>query len=175
MGDSITFGQHLDPAWRWTSLIAARLTRMYLHTSVNVLSLNKGVSGETTRQALERYPQDVQTFYPDLMTLQFGLNDCNCWLTDQGAPRVSPAGFRANLIEMVDRARRFGASQIILANNHPTLRRKIMLSGEAYEEANRRYSEISREVASSTRVTFCDIRAAFDGYSLEELEQFLLP
>ena len=38
-------------------------------------------------------------------------------------PRVSEAAFIANLIEMIERGRVFGAREIILATNHRTLRR----------------------------------------------------
>lgn len=175
MGDSITFGQYVETGLRWTSIIADRLTRIYLETPIHINSLNRGISGETTRMGLERFPADVQSANPDIMTLQFGLNDCNCWLSDRGLPRVSEEAFRANLIEMITRARRFGARKIILANNHPTLRHKVMISGERYEDANARYSEISREVAAATEVTFCDIRAAFAPYSAKELNDLLLP
>jgi acyl-CoA thioesterase-1 len=174
MGDSITFGQYIDPTRRWTAIVEDRLTRIYLDTPIHINGANRGISGETTRQGLERFPNDVQNLHPDIMTLQFGLNDCNCWLSDRGLPRVSEAAFRANLIEMITRARHFGAKQIILSNNHPTPRFKMMLSGESFEEANARYSEIIREVASETGATFCNIRAAFSGYSVRELEQLLL-
>jgi lysophospholipase L1-like esterase len=174
-GDSITFGQYVDPALRWTSLTTDRLTLRYLETPILVMSSNKGVSGETTRQGLERFANDVQVNTPDVVTIQFGLNDCNCWLSDRGAPRVSAAAFRANLLEMVDRARRFGAQHVILATNHPTLRRKVMLSGERYEDANARYSEIIREVAREAGTVLCDARSDFDRLGPEELGATLLP
>src|SRR5579862_3779012 len=108
MGDSITFGQYVDPAQRWTSLVGDAILRQYLATPINFLLLNHGVSGETTRQGLERFPSHVQQHRPAILTLQFGLNDCNCWVTDGGLPRVSEAAYRANLTEMIDRARQFG-------------------------------------------------------------------
>jgi acyl-CoA thioesterase-1 len=175
MGDSITFGQYVDPKLRWTAIVEDRLNHIYRDTPIHIASANRGVSGETTRMGLERFPGDVQNVHPDIMTLQFGLNDCNCWLSDMGLPRVSEAAFHANLVEMIDRTRRFGAKRIILSNNHPTPRFKVMLSGERYEDANARYSEIAREVARETGVTFCDIRAAFSAYTLKELEQLLIP
>jgi lysophospholipase L1-like esterase len=174
MGDSITFGQYVDSALRWTTLIDARLDAMYRSTPVNILTVNHGVSGEQTRQALERFPSAVQQFRPDVITLQFGLNDCNCWVTDGGAPRVSLAAFRANILEMISRARLCGTGQIVLANNHPTLRFKVMLNGESFEDANARYSEILHECAHEAGVAFCDIRSAFE-MSPEELERMLLP
>src|SRR4051794_36167996 len=114
MGDSITFGQYVDHELRWTSLVGNELIADHLSTPINFHILNRGVSGETTRQGLERFPADVQQHRPDIMTLQFGLNDCNCWVTDAGLPRVSEAAYRANLIEMIERAGRFGAGRIIL-------------------------------------------------------------
>jgi len=174
-GDSITFGQYIDPALRWVTLVSDRLQLQYLNTGVNLLQLNRSVSGETTRQALERFPADVQAYQPDIVTIQFGLNDCNCWMTDGGLPRVSPAAFRANLEEMIARARAFGARHVILSNNHPTTRMKIMLSGERYEEANTRYSQIVQSVAMETGATFCDIRAAFIAHDRAPLDDLLLP
>lgn len=175
MGDSVTFGQHVDPKHIWTTLVSEKLTEQYRDTAVNILSLNRGVSGETTRMGLERFPEDVQNHRPDLLVLQFGLNDCNCWLTDLGLPRVSEAAFRANLKEMIERARRFGTEHVVLGNNYPTLRYKVMLSGEPYEQANERYSIIVREVARETTVHFCDTRGAFLKYDKKDLERFLLP
>ncbi len=109
------------------------------------------------------------------MTLQFGLNDCNCWQTDGGLPRVSERAFVANLSEMVARARRAGVREITLQTNHCTLRREPLPSGEIYEEANARYSELVREVAAETGCTLCDIREAFEPLDDETLEALLLP
>ena len=175
LGDSITVGQYIDESDRWTDLVAQRLNRKYENTPVCLASLNKGVSGETTRMALERFGNDVQAVAPDIMTLQFGLNDCNCWLTDRGLPRVSEDGFRANLKEMIRRARHFGASHVIVADNHSTTRLKPMPSGEPYEEANARYSRITEEVAEGTDAIFCGVRKRFERFSLKELSKLLLP
>ena len=173
MGDSITEGQYIDPSVRWTSLIARRLAERFGED--RFVSVNRGISGETTRMGLERYPRDVQEAQPDLLTIQFGLNDCNCWETDRGVPRVSEAAFVANLIEMIDRGRVFGASHIILATNHRTLRRNVLPSGAVFEDRNAHYSELSRQVAAETGVVLCDIRVAFEPFSDEELDRLLLP
>ena len=175
MGDSITFGQYVDPAQRWTSLIGDAILRQYLPTAINFLLLNRGVSGETTRQGLERFPSDVQQHRPDILTLQFGLNDCNCWVTDGGLPRVSEAAYRANLVEMIDRARQFGARQIILSTNHPTLRHKVLLGGESLEVRRQRYNRHVRDVAAASGVQLCDIEATFASLSEGELAEMLLP
>jgi lysophospholipase L1-like esterase len=173
MGDSITFGQYLDPADRWSTAIDARLGE--LDPPVEIETFNRGISGETTRQGLERFATDVQALRPHVMTLQFGLNDCNCWDSDEGLPRVSERAFSANLVEMIERARRFGALEIVLATNHRTLKRKRLPSGEIYEDRNERYSELTRAVAKETAVELCDVQQVFAPFSDEELERLVLP
>jgi lysophospholipase L1-like esterase len=173
MGDSITFGQYVDSSLRWSATIDARLRELSL--PIEFETFNRGISGETTRQGLERFPSDVQDLRPTVMTLQFGLNDCNCWDTDEGLPRVSERAFMANLIEMIERARRFGAEEIILSTNHRTLKRKRLPNGEIYDDRNVKYSELIREVAAETGVTLCDIFQAFAPLSDEELEPLVLP
>lgn len=175
MGDSITEGQYVAAPDRWVDIVSDKLQRDFIEHPLTFLFLPKGVSGETTRQGLERFPRDVQAHGPDIMTLQFGLNDANCWATDHGLPRVSEAAYRANLIEMIERARKFGASEIILSNNHTTLRRKPLLNGKTLEEQRQRYNEIVRDVAKETQVTFCDIDASFSLLDEAALREHLLP
>lgn len=173
MGDSITFGQYIDPAVRWTSLVENRLRDRFADR-LEIVSLNRGISGETTRMGLERFPVDVQDAGGDVMTLQFGLNDCNCWETNRGLPRVSEQAFSANLLEMVARARRFGIGEIVIQTNHRTLRGRLP-SGELYEDANSRYSGLLRSVAHATGAVLCDIREAFADLDDAELAAMLLP
>lgn len=175
MGDSVTFGQYVDPSLRWTDLIGDRLTRQYLSTPVNLRFLNCGVSGETTRQGLERFPREVQNHCPEVLTLQFAFNDCNCWVTDRGVPRVSEVAYRANLVEMIERARRFDVRRIILCTHYPTLREKVMLCGETLEVRRRHYDEIAREVAKSEGVVLCDVESAFPSATDPEMPPLLLP
>ena len=74
---------------------------------------------------------------------------------------MSEAGYRANLIEMVERARRFGARHVILSTNHPTLRHKVTMSGESLDQRRQRYNDHVREVATLNEVELCDIEEAF--------------
>jgi lysophospholipase L1-like esterase len=172
MGDSITFGQYLEPSLRWSSVVNERLEQEFPGAA---RSLNHGISGETTRIALERFPRDVQAHSPRVMTLQFGLNDCNRWNTDKGHPRVSPDAFKANLREMIDRARLFGAEQIVLSTNHPTLRRTPIAGGESFEAGNVHYNELIRQIAADKDVTLCDIARTFADFDDDALAGLLLP
>lgn len=173
MGDSITYGQYLDPAKRWTSIVDKRLSERFPGAAFE--SFNRGVSGETTAMGLARFAVDVQDLAPVVTTIHFGLNDCNCWLTDRGLPRVSERAYEANLLEMVERARHFGSREVIVMTSHRTLRRAPMASGELYEDASERYSEIMRRVAADTRADLCDVRKGFEPFDDATLDRLLLP
>ena len=176
-GDSITEGQYVHHSLRWAELVSNRLKAQFADRLDPERQFHyvHGISGETTRQGLERFPRQVQQLCPDVLTIQFGLNDCNCWDSDRGAPRVSPQAYRANLIEMIDRARRFGTREIILSTNHPTLRFKTLVSGETLEIRRVAYNRIVREVAREHGVQLCDIEQAFAFATPEALAGFLLP
>ena len=111
--------------------------------------INASINGNTTRQALERMPYDVQSHGVDYMIIQFGMNDCNHWQTDKRVPRVSPKAFGANLEEIIARAFTFGAKRVVLNTNHPTMRNgdKLPFTAITYQDSNRRYNEIIRDVA----------------------------
>ena len=143
IGDSITAGQHLHPSSAWPYRVAGYTIRAF------------GVPGDTTRLALERFPKEVQQSDPTIVIIQFGHNDANRWETDRGVNRVSPGAFKANLIEMVDRTRKFDAEPMLcsLTQTH----RSMQLAEDVVH-----YDQIVRRVADDEGVRLIDVRAAFD-------------
>ena len=142
VGDSITFGQHLPfgvPAW-----------------PERIGATGRGVCGETTRQALERFPRDVQDDPADITVLQWAHNDCNRWDSDRGLPRVSLEAFRANLVEMIHRCRTFGTTPALVT---PTPTRTTA----AYDEDLIEYSCAVASVGTHWGVHVIDVREAFYG------------
>jgi lysophospholipase L1-like esterase len=149
---------------------------------VEILVQNPSVNGNTTRQALERMAYDVQSHAPGLLLIQFGMNDCNYWVSDQGHPRVAPEAFAANLAEMVRRGRNFGAREVFLLTNHPSGRTAEPLPHVSitYEDSNRRYNSVIREVAEAFpgEVTLIDVEKMFAKPVAEHpdgIRRFLLP
>lgn len=159
-GDSITYGlghdhRGVDPAMRWTSLVDRALKALE-GEGLFIYSSNLGVNGDTTRHGIERLPE-VYAFRPDLITIQFGLNDCNFWLSDHGLPRVNPVSFKHNLKEMIEKLFASGVRTVILSTNHLIPVRKPMLNGKDYNQNNRTYNDLIRQVASETGVVLCDM------------------
>lgn len=181
-GDSICFGQGISIHKGWVTRISASLSELGLQYQRDIVVINVSHSGNTTRQALERMPYDVQSQNPDVLIVQFGMNDCNYWETDHGNPRVSPRAFAANLEEIIARGLAFGAKRIFLHTNHPTGRDRTPMHHTTltYQENNRRYNELVREVARGQAecVVLNDIEAAFVAYTRgdrERLASMVLP
>lgn len=148
-GDSICVGQGISIHDSWVANVSKKLTESSINKKNNLLITNSSVNGRTTRQALEDMPYEIQNHRYDALIIQFGMNDCNYWDTDQGMPRVSKDAFKANLIEIIDRAKKFGTKLIMLNTNHPTPRnKKFKYKKCSYQDSNLEYNKIIREVVS---------------------------
>lgn len=179
-GDSIAAGEGVPVHEAWVPRVSRRLQELGEERDVPVVTMNTSVSGETTRGALDRMPYNVQSPGGDVLVVQYGMNDCNYWETDEGVPRVSPDSFEANLREIFARARNFGFREILVNTNHPSPLDRETLPGTevTYAESNRRYNELVREAARQDgEVTLVDVERAFEEEAdrrSEGLEEFVL-
>lgn len=166
-GDSICIGQHISIHKGWV----ARLSKSFYN---ELIVLNSSVNGRTTRQALEDMPYHIQEQYPNMLLIQFGMNDCNYWNSDNGHPRVSAKAFEANLEEIIKRAFIFGTKKIFLNTNHPTGLNKFKISHTkiTYEDSNKQYNNIIRKVAENNNVILNDIELEFEKHK-KHLENLL--
>ena len=166
-GDSICYGQLVSPNHTWAMALAIAINNLSIFKG-NVLLQNTGVNGNTTRQALERMHYDVTSHQPDYLMIQFGMNDCNYWLTDFKLPRVSPKAFVANLEEMVLRALASGTRHVFLNTNHPSLKGKFShVSVKTYDQSNAEYCQLVRDayrnmLQDQLPVTLIDMEAAWN-------------
>jgi len=150
-GDSIAFGQHIPVHETWVVKVSQGLNNTYRPRGVQLLFQNPSICGNTTHQALDRMNYDVIQHRPEILVIQFGLNDCNYWLTDNGVPRVSPLSFAANIQEMVIRGKNAGIKQIIVNTNHPTTRINQILPKKhiTYQMSNSQYNQIIRDTVKT--------------------------
>lgn len=135
LGDSIAFGQWVNRSW--VSLL-----------DLDELVVNLSIPGDTTRLALERYPE-VRRYKPDTLLIALGLNDCNVWETD-GVLRVGPWAFWGNLFDLVDRGHNDGA-RVILQTNHRTSK------NPDYDKWVQEYNWTIRTVAERRGATLSDL------------------
>ena len=104
---------------------------------------------------------DIFGLSPDIVNIQFGINDCNIWETDFGHPRVSKQSYIENIKEMIDRCLYKKVKYIIINSNHPLNRHKNLPNSRlSYEQMNTQYSSELTKVFKnySKQVLFFDIR-----------------
>jgi len=157
-GDSICAGQRWPTHLCWVTKISQKLW----NRNNNIVVSNFSINGRTTRQALETVQREIQQDAPNILVVQFGMNDCNFWQTNNGLPRVSKKSFKSNLIEIIQRARSFGVSEVVLITNHPTLKHeKKEYAAKSYQQSNKEYNEIIREVFIQQETRLVDMEMEF--------------
>jgi lysophospholipase L1-like esterase len=169
-GDSICTGQRVSIHNGWVVKISRALFKEHPNTIVT----NSSVNGRTTRQALETMPYEIQSAPPEILIIQFGMNDCNYWETDKGVPRVSKNSFCANLEEIIERALKFGVDKIFVNTNHITgLNNKLPYTEITYQQNNEDYNNLIRKTCEKLNIEVNDVEAVFK--KQDNVLDFLLP
>lgn len=153
LGDSITEGQEILPADRWTALLQRRLDgwrpgrfRVY----------NRGVGGDTTEQGIERFASDVAPLLPGVVLVQFGLNDANVYDWSD-APRVSSGRFKENLRTLYGAIAGEGGQCVYLVNHRLGSVGGRQGNGRSYNENMVPYDPAVREVARELGASTIDL------------------
>ena len=103
IGDSITAGYGIDPAYAWPARLATR-------TGWNVTAA--GVNGDRSAGGRDRLPALLDAHAPALVIIELGGNDL--------LARVPPTEIVANLDAMIDTARSHGARVALMAAPQPS-------------------------------------------------------
>ena len=166
LGDSVTYGQGVRSSEAWPAVLE-RITRSRVNPRKRCDVRNAGVCGDTTRLGLARFPKDVQLHRPDVVCIQFGLNDANVWQSDEGVPRVSCSAYVSNVLEMATRVHALGSRAIILRPHKPeTEQRSLVNFGSSdYGDRVMEYAIALRDAAAES---ICAPANSFldDGYGV---------
>jgi lysophospholipase L1-like esterase len=146
-GDSITYGQLVSVNKTWVYKVANWLDMNIKYPPTIVQ--NSSIMGNTTRDALNRIYNDVLFRNPSIVYVQFGMNDCNHWQTENGLCRVQPDTFTSNLHEIVSRSISYGA-RVIVGTNHSSNK------DTQYDQRNAAYNQLIRNFCSGHNVTLVD-------------------
>ncbi len=180
LGDSTTASAQ-DWAPQIGEVYADCLPRRLQSSGIRARVDNAGIGDTTTRDALERLDRDVRAHRPDVVIVQFGINDS--WIdVDLGStqPRLTRAEFRNNLRTII-RVLKSDGAQIVLMTPNP-MRWSDPYYLNAFEQhpglldtANERgidlllehYAADVRAIARSEHVALVDIYQAFESYDRE--------
>ncbi|MDD1753826.1 MAG: SGNH/GDSL hydrolase family protein [Methanotrichaceae archaeon] len=141
-GDSITAGYGVSKGFPhyWKEMIE----KTYPEARIEII--NSGISGDTTMDGLARLDLDVLFYSPDLVTVNFGINDA--------AMGVDIEEFKKNQEEIVSRILEASGSEVLLLSSQP-------LESPYYYSIVLRYYKAIAEVAKKMNVGFLDVYEAW--------------
>jgi lysophospholipase L1-like esterase len=143
--------------------------------------INAGVGGNTTEDAKLRFEKDVMSRHPDLVIIQFGINDAavDVWKNPPSTtPRVARDRYERNLEYFIQMLRE-RKSEIILMTPNPmqwNSKLKALYGKPPYrvDETDgfnvllRQYAEAVRVIAKEKNVPLVDVYAAHEVYGRVE-------
>ncbi len=107
MGDSLSAGYNLAAEEGWVSLLEARVKDRHPGWTV----VNASISGETTAGGAARIDAEIATHRPAALVIELGAND--------GLRGLPMEQARANLVRMIETARRAGARVALIGMEMP--------------------------------------------------------
>ena len=168
-GDSTTFTR--DGV---RQVYAQRLAEELPRRGVVATVINRGVPSNDTALALARIDRDVVSEKPDLVIVQFGINDSavDVWKSPRPTrPRIELADFRTNLDKIVQIVRRSGAAIVLMTPNPVrwTETMKEMYGHPPYKPDDpdgfnvlvKDYAQAVRDIARREKVPLVDVYQAF--------------
>jgi lysophospholipase L1-like esterase len=173
-GDSICVGQFVSVHETWTVEISREIASQVSNLVTTQIS---AINGETSRDALNRLSHSITNHHPDIVWVQFGLNDANFWESDHGLARTSPQSFAANLAEIIDKILVCGSRRVLVATNHRVTKIPLYLLNNQYINNAKLYNQIIRNIVATyvddARVSLVDIELLFEKYDLDAREILL--
>ncbi len=146
--------------------------------------INRGVPGNTTADASTRFERDVLQAKPDVVFIQFGINDStvDVWKTPPATgPRVSIANYRENLASFMEALQKHG-TQVVLMTFNPlswaTKTRELYSAApynpalsDSFNQGRDIYLDEIRALARKSGAILLDVNAAFrkNGKPLNDL------
>ena len=163
-GDSTTAPRTVDnqPLTVYCDLLRAELPDRGLVGPV----INAGVGGNTTADAMARFQTDVLDRDPDIVVMQFGINDCRIY-DGNTEPRVSLATYKSNMTTMTQQLKAAGKKVVLMTPNPLYWSERIHdLWNYTEEEVAasdpvNEYAEAVRQIASAEDVPLVDIYNLF--------------
>ncbi len=116
----VCFGDSITQAWAFSYEDAwpARVERGLREKGSPIPVYNRGVSGDTTVQALDRFDLSVRPHLPAWVLIAFGINDSNIRVGRKTA-RVGVEEYARNLAEILRMIRADGGEGIFLSMHAP--------------------------------------------------------
>ena len=178
----VAFGDSTTAVYDWAPSVgevyAQCLPKALAKHSIRAEVINAGIGNTTTREGRERLDTDVRGYAPDIVIIQFGINDS--WIDadlGQTQPRLTRDEFRDNLNYFIDTLGKDGAELIFMTPNpmrwsdpfYIDVFNKTPGLLDTSEERGinallNLYAQDVRDVAQDKNVALIDVFKAFEDY-----------
>lgn len=171
-GDSICRGFGVPAGEAWVCLLAQHVESSH---PAALCVINEGSNGDTTQDALERLHVVVEVRRPQLLYVQFGLNDC--WAGEDYVPI-----FIKNIRTICQKALLCGTEHIFVATNHSVCwgphvadycDENFRYNVQVYNAALREAWGVQGQ-AGQERVYLVDVESAFESQNPEHAQKSAL-
>ncbi|MBT3379722.1 MAG: hypothetical protein HN742_36475 [Lentisphaerae bacterium] len=124
----------------------------------DILVINQGIGGNSTRDALRRFERDVAEVRPDHLILYFSMNDAL-----NSGKLVPLEEFRTNMQTLIDRSRTLGVKTIVLTTPNPIVGYLVKQRHPNHPEDNfdawlGQFDNAIREIARANSLPLADLR-----------------
>lgn len=170
----VAFGDSTTAPRGNTEVYATLLSNELSFEGGDVKVINSGIGGNTTSNAKSRFEKDVLAHKPDVVIIQFGINDSavDVWKKPPATgPRVALETYRTNLTEMVRTLKKNGARVVLMTSNPISwtdpLRKLYSTAPYLLDDPDgmnvllRGYAEAVRKLAQEEGVGLVDIYTEF--------------
>ena len=172
LGDSVTFGWNIDYEKTFPYLLEKKLQEKY----PGVMVINSGIGGQTVVDGLERLESDVFYFEPQLVIINFGLNDAFIIMEEENnsepdeslAYEDEEADFRSNIDlgifketygQLIEEISGKGLEILIMGTN-PVIAELMWEEtdiAEKQEKSYKLYNQASKNIAEEYGLVFLNI------------------
>jgi acyl-CoA thioesterase I len=129
LGDSLSAGYGIDPKQGWVQLLQQRLQEQKYNYTV----VNDSITGDTTSNGIQRFPQALNKYQPKITIIELGGND--------GLRGLSPQIIKKNLLQLIALAQAANSKVLVLGVRLPPN------YGQAYLD---QFQQIYQDLATQT-------------------------
>ena len=153
LGDSLTAGFQQGPGYLppryypFTNMLESGLRRQLvaLGSERDIVVINQGMNGDSTRGMLERFSRNVESENPDVVLIWGGINDLHT--------RYKPEDIFPNLVQLVERTKAINAVPIVV-NVAP-------VAGKHFNETVAELNRLTEKYCNEHGVRFVDVFSLF--------------
>ena len=157
-GDSVTFGWNLKYEYSYPSQLEKLLVKDFSQIKV----INSGIGGNTIIDANKRLEKDVANFKPDVVIINFGLND---GMISGSVPNIAIKDFENYYNDLIKKLKLSDLKIIILGINPVTelfAEKENENSRKKQREIYEIYNEKILEIAKNNNLEYINLGEAFN-------------